>query len=261
MLAGLDPPAGAKMESVSVKALQRTMDGLVRSSDPGEPLTVVEVQFQRDEAIYTRLVVEMALVQEESGFGPVRGVVFFAKRSLDPGTEPWASVVRSVVLEEALPKLEGVEPARPLVAAFAPVFEEDGAELEKRAAGLYRQITAGDLPHERIDALTQVFVSWLTERFRDRTQKEIAMILDLPSILETRAGREIYEEGIEQGIERGIERGLVAIARRKFGDLDMGIVSRIEALNAEAAEALLLDLLEMKSLAEFRERLGCASSQ
>ena len=40
-----------------------------------QPLTVVEFQFQRDETIYTRTVVEMAAVQESHQMRAVQGVI------------------------------------------------------------------------------------------------------------------------------------------------------------------------------------------
>ena len=60
------------------QSLQRSMDGLVRPEDPGQPLTIIEIQFQRAESIYNRIVVEMALVQEANDMCPVRGIIFRA---------------------------------------------------------------------------------------------------------------------------------------------------------------------------------------
>lgn len=40
------------------------------------------------------------------------------------------------------------------------------------------------------------------------------MIAELTPLHETRAGRELLEEGIEKGIEKGIERGIKDLVRR-----------------------------------------------
>jgi len=50
-LAGIPSPGPCRMEQVTVKAISRTMDGLVTPADPAAPLIVVEFQFQRDEDI------------------------------------------------------------------------------------------------------------------------------------------------------------------------------------------------------------------
>ncbi len=267
MLAGFDDDGPATMESVTVKEIQRSMDGLVRPEDSERPLTVVEVQFQLSETIYNRIVIEMSSVQETNGMRAIRGVIFFASRSLDPAVEPWVSSVTSVYLDEILEAREKVDDADPVVAVFKPVFEKDTERLELEAARHYRAIkNASGLSARQAEVLAQIFTHWLFERLGSRNIKEIAMILDLPDIEETRAGKELIGIGLERGMERGIERGIVegqelgmeksilTIARRRFG-LD-GITPAVEAavrdLKPEALEMLLVELIDLEDLAAFK---------
>jgi predicted transposase YdaD len=53
-LTRLPSPGKCSLRSFTVKALQRDADGVVVPEDVTQPLTVVEFQFQRDDAIYTR---------------------------------------------------------------------------------------------------------------------------------------------------------------------------------------------------------------
>ena len=117
-------------------------------------------------------------------------------------------------------------------------------------------LTAG-----QAETLLAVFLNWLLERFRDRSQKEIAMILDLPDIEDTRAGRELLEKGIEKGIEKGreegLESGILMIARKRFGadSVDGPLEAAIRDLSAPALERLLDVLLDLPDIAALRQRV------
>ena len=277
-LAGAADPGRCALEAVTVKAIERSMDGLVLPEDPVQPLTVIEIQFQRVDNIYNRIVAEMALAQESHNMRPVRGIIFFASRSLDPEVAPWTSCVQAVMLDEVLERREAESPHDPLVAVFKPVFEADEGKLEKEAGAHYRHIqTADQLTAGQAEALLAVFLSWMLERFRDRSPKEIAMILDLPDIEDTRAGRELLEKGIEKGIAKGIEEGIakglekgreegleedlesgiLMIARKRFGadSVDRSLETAIRALSAPALECVLDGLLDLPGVEELRQRV------
>ena len=68
-LAGLPSPGKSTLRSITVKALERRADGVVVPERPDLPLTVVEFQFQADDTIYRRTVVEMAAVRTLSPDG------------------------------------------------------------------------------------------------------------------------------------------------------------------------------------------------
>lgn len=254
-LADIEDPGKCSMESVTVKSLQRSMDGLVRPEDPEQPLTIIEIQFQRAESIYNRIVVEMALVQEANDMRHVRGVIFFASCSLDPSVPPWTNCVQAVMLDEALARREAAMPADPFVAVFKPVFEFDDSKLEKEAATHYRHLQTSDqLNIDQAETLQTVFLGWFLERFRDRSHKDIAMILDLPDIEDTRAGRELLEKGLEKGLEQGLESSILLITKKRFGTecLDDELEAGIRALRYPALEELLGDLLDLPDLDALR---------
>src|SRR5208337_2307289 len=88
-LAGLPSPGKSTLRSVTVKALERRADGVIVPEARDQPLTVVEFQFQPDDTIYRRTVVEMAAVQDAFPGRVVQGVIFFGYNNLDPQTVPW----------------------------------------------------------------------------------------------------------------------------------------------------------------------------
>ncbi len=156
----------------------------------------------------------------------------------------------------------------PIVAVFKPVLEEDAKTLESDAAKHYRCIQSSGLTDKQIDALSEVFVSWLLERLQDKNAQDLAMILDLPSIKDTRAGKEIYEEGIgkgrevgreegrEVGRDEGLEEAVITILESRFeGPLERPLVAAIKALPLAELRVLLRESLTMPSLAEVASRV------
>ncbi|MEZ6130594.1 MAG: hypothetical protein R3C59_18055 [Planctomycetaceae bacterium] len=57
--------------------------------------------------------------------------------------------------------------------------------------------------------LTDVFVSWLEQRFRDKGKQEIEEMLvgALPDLTETQSGRDLIEIGMKRGEEKGKAEG------------------------------------------------------
>jgi predicted transposase YdaD len=94
-LTHLESPGPSEFRSFTVKSLQRDADGVVVPHDSSQPLTVVEVQFQPDDAIYPRIVTEMAAGQIEHQMRAVQGIILFRFPGLDPQTQPWSQVVRA----------------------------------------------------------------------------------------------------------------------------------------------------------------------
>ena len=108
----IDVPSPGKCElrSLTVKALERTADGLVVPADPRQKLSLIEFQFQLDPEIYLRVVEEMAAAQRAYAMRDIDGIIVFAKASLDPKTNPWSGIVRSLVLRDAILALERRQP-------------------------------------------------------------------------------------------------------------------------------------------------------
>ncbi len=83
-LVGLPSPGKSTLRSITVKALERRADGVIVPEAPDQPLTVVEFQFQTDDTIYRRTVVEMAAVQDAFPGRVVQGFIFFGYNNMDP---------------------------------------------------------------------------------------------------------------------------------------------------------------------------------
>jgi len=203
-----------RFTSVTIKAIQRSADGVLFPDLFEEPILVLECQMYLDEQIYGRIVVEMAIIQQEHPGREVQGLVIFGSRDLDPRTDPWARVVSAYYLDELLAELAQTSPDHPLVALFQPLVEKNTDLLRQNAGKYYTQIESFPAVDSSKNKLKDVFLDWLMQRFTNLGKKEIEQMLlgKLPDLRETQAGKDLIaigiEEGIEQGIEQGIERGI-----------------------------------------------------
>jgi len=235
-LAGLPSPGKSTLQSVTIKALERRADAVIVPESLDQPLTIVEFQFQADDTIYLRTVVEMATVQEAFPGRVVQGVIFFGYNNIDPRTAPWTQVVKSHVLPEVLSEWELKQPKHPLVAVFKPLLAESDEVLGREAAEYFREIKYGSLSPDCKRALEEVFVSWLEQRFKDKTKKEIEMMLlgELPDLEETASGKDL----IQIGEKRGLEKAILAILVARHGSVPAAIQDRISELTPAEAERL-----------------------
>ncbi|NER98973.1 MAG: Rpn family recombination-promoting nuclease/putative transposase [Symploca sp. SIO1B1] len=80
------PAQNYTFKSIELKELAKRTDGVFFPNRDGDPIYFVEVQFQPDENLYYRLMQEVFvfLGQNRWKYG-WQAVVFWAKRSLDPG--------------------------------------------------------------------------------------------------------------------------------------------------------------------------------
>ena len=282
-LTGLHSPGPCRFQSITLKAIEQTADGVLIPDDTNEVVTILEIQFQRDEAIYIRLVQEMALVQQKMRGRKVQGVILFADDSLDPRTEPWCHIVSVHSLVDILERLADTQPVHPLVAVFQPLMEADAEKLEQNAAGCYNQIASSDLDKPQKAVLLEVFINWLEQRFVEKGKLEIEKMLvgQLPDLRETQSGKDLIaigvqvgiaqglEKGIEQGIEKGLEQGiekgleqgiekgleqgkrqsLIQVLEARFGQVDTPLLEKIAAIKElESLDRYFRRALRMASL-------------
>ena len=105
--------------------------------------------------------------------------------------------MQSYVLPDVLREWERKQPKHPLVAVFKPLLAESEESLQRQAAGYFRTIKQSSLSTACKRTLEEVFVSWLEQRFKDKTKKEIEMILlgELPDLEETASGKDLIRIG------------------------------------------------------------------
>lgn len=257
-LTRLPSPGACEMRSFTVKELQRDPDSVFVPLDVQQPLTVAEFQFQWDENIYTRIVIEMAAVQEAHRQRPVQGVIIFGKPGLDPRTAPWTQVVRSVLLQDVLNDLRQRQPEHPLVHVLEPLLEPDDDTLESTAAGHYRALKECDLDNRRREVLLDVFVNWLEQRFQKKSKKEIETMLspyELPDIRDTQSGRDLIAIGKLEGKAEGLAEAIVLIVKDRFRKVPKELEERLPQIPRRSKQHLLRLVTRADSVADIENWL------
>ena len=266
LLAGLPSPGECKFESISIKAIETHCDGVLIPVAAEKKLTVVEVQGYNDTGIYERLVIEMAMVQRQNSGREVEGIIIFLDRGLDPMTEPWTKVIRTISLLESIDQIQKVEPHHPLVAVFSPLFIENEELLERQAAPCYNWISESELPAAVRKTLAEVFVNWLEQRFSHKGKREIEEMLvgQLPDLRETQSGKDLIAigkvegkvegkaEGLAEGKAEGKAEGLVILLGIRFGEIPTSLQDAIRKIdNEKLIDSLYERALKVSKLSDF----------
>lgn len=262
LLTGLRIAGPYRFEALDVKALERRIDGVVFPEDEAAPIWAIEIQAQRDPAIYHRLLIDLGLLGERHPERTVCGLLLFVSPAQDPKTAPWddcikqaASVcpLRRVYLSELLRELEQTDHTHPLLATFLPYLIEDRARLRERVPLAYRRLQQAPLPDSARWHCLEVFQSWLLARFDDLTLEEILVMLgELTPLEQTRAYREIVEknrpvwreEGRREGRQREASALILRLLQRRLGALSTTQGARVQSLPVERLEDLGEALLE-----------------
>ena len=133
------------------------------------------------------------------------------------------------------------------------------ARLEKDAAGHYDLIKGNSLlSREDREVLGEIFLLLLLQRFKTKSREELRkMIAELTPLHETRAGKELLEEGIERGMEEGLEKGMArGIERGMVKGRQKGVADLVRRMVAKGrTPAEIADLTDL-SVAEIARLLA-----
>lgn len=208
VFAPIDMTAGYRFASQAYKEIDRTYDGIFEPVDKNAPTFIIEYQVEPEPNIYPRIFLEMSGYQLEHMDRKIRGVVIFLSESSDPKLAPWRDFSKGcgegfcvVCLDVRLARLTQ---HHPLVATFKPLLERNKKDLELQASKCLRNIRKAKLEPEQKVALEDVFFSWLTQRFKSLTKKEILAMFgfDTP-VEETVFYKEVHHEGKIEGGDQG----------------------------------------------------------
>lgn len=224
--------------SLTIKGLERRIDGIFEPDGHAGPVYVVEFQGQALGKAWYNLLAKIGLYGEQHPEREVVGVGVFLREQDVPRCPSWANradaPLLSVSLRAVLPDWLAREPDNPYVAVFAPLLIEDDAELRARAPTLWHTVQAAAVSAEVREVLGEVLEFWFFERFHGLTAKEVwAMLNQLTPIQETRAYQSIFAEGEAKGKAEGkVEAKASTLKRlltRRFGPVPDWAERRIDA--------------------------------
>jgi len=251
--------------SLTIKGLERRLDGIFEPDGHAGPVYVIEFQGQAAPAAWYNLLTKIGLCGEQQPRRDVVGIGVFLRERDAPPFPSWANgagaPVLSVSLDRFLPEWLAREPDNPFVAVFAPLMIDRDEELRDRAPALWRTVQEAPVSLEVRDVLAQVLEFWFFERFRSLTAKEIWAMLNLVTpIQETRAYQSIFAEGKIEGNAEGNAEGKASVLKRlltrRFGALPTWAKQRIDAAPVQQLDVWLDGIFDAESVAAL---IGSAS--
>ncbi|NET62637.1 MAG: Rpn family recombination-promoting nuclease/putative transposase, partial [Symploca sp. SIO2E6] len=233
-----------------LKELAKRIDGVFLPKTDGDPIYFVEVQFQPDPKLYYRIMQEafVYLGQNSWQYGWC-AVVFWAKRSLDPGIPMCYDVLvqggslRVFYLEDT------PDTSNSIGLGLVRLVVEQTSNVKNRVKQLERCARA--LPVAQQRNMIELIEQALVYKFPDRPWRELEAMFGLTEWKQTRFYQEVEAEGIQKGIKQGIQQGhhigyqegvqqkTIEIARScKQQGLDIEMIMAITKLSREEIEAL-----------------------
>jgi predicted transposase/invertase (TIGR01784 family) len=252
--------------SVELKQTAFRLDGVFQPPEdqPEWPLFFVEVQFQLDPELYSRLFTEVFLyLRQYRPVHPWQAVVIYPRRAVDPGPHRHyqalldSGQVRRVYLDDwarlrqtLMQRLMGVVLAEPVQAV----------REAQTLLGRLRQEAAID--RAVTTAIVNVVETILVYKLPTLSREEIQQMLDLTDVdlKQTRFYQEVFTEGEQVGQQKGRqEEGATLILRqlqRRCGVVGLAVQAQIRGLSVPQLEALGDALLEFGSVADVEQWLA-----
>ena len=247
---GLTLPGPYRFRSLTLKALERRIDGVFEPEGHAGPVYLVEFQGQFAQTAWYNLMAKVSLYGEAHPEQDVRGILVFLNADLDPRHPPGLSdvpggIFQAVYLDRFLPEWLAREPDNPYLAVFAPLVLSADPELRQQAPRFWQTIQQAPLKPDTREVLAEVLAFWMFERFKSLTEQEIWTMLQVLTPLEqTRAYQGIFAEGEARGRAESLKRLLT----RRFGPLPDGVSQRINGASIEQLDAWFDRVLDAASL-------------
>ncbi|MDS4022034.1 MAG: DUF2887 domain-containing protein, partial [Candidatus Competibacter sp.] len=207
---GLTLPGAYRFISLTLKGIERRLDGIYEPEGHDGPVYVVEFQGQVLPSAWYNLLAKIGLYGEQHPKRDVRGALLFLRKSDDTGTPPVAANAGITVayLDEVLPAWRAREPDNPFVAVFLPLILRDPEDLLAAVPTAWRAIRTAPLAGPVRATLERMLECWLFERFPALTTEELrTMLSELTPLEQTRAYQEIFAKGKAEGEAKGKAEG------------------------------------------------------
>ncbi|MBD2357150.1 Rpn family recombination-promoting nuclease/putative transposase [Tolypothrix sp. FACHB-123] len=237
-----------QFSSVEIKQTAFRIDGVfLPIQGEQNPIYFVEVQFQPDAEIYSRLVSEIYLyLRQNQPKNSWRGVVIYPTRSLDISdinnySELFTSQRISRIYLDELGEIASLPVG---IATIKLVLEDKDTAIVSARELINRtqqEINTGSKQRQLLELIETILVY----KFPTMSREEIEGMFGLSELKQTRVYQEAQEEGRQRGIEEGRQRGIAeANLNAISGMLMLGLT--IEQI----AQALNLDIEQVRNAAQ-----------
>jgi len=261
----LDRPIipGYAFTSVEVKEKSFRFDGIFMPPPdrPTEPIYFIEVQFQPDANFYRAFLSEIFLYlnQQQVNLDWI-AVAIFPNRKID--------ISNLTAVQE-----EMVTSGRIVRIYLDEINDRSSVEMQmlnlitcppEEAVKVVNEIRSVNTTKVILEFIETILVY----KFPRLTRKEIEAMFALDDLRQTRVYQETLAEGIQLGKEEGIQLGkqqgrqeeatnlLLRLIRRKFGEPDRELTTKIANLTLEQLESLGEELLDFQTIDDLKHWLA-----
>lgn len=243
-----------EFRSVELKQTAFRIDGVLlpTGTSADRPVYFAEVQFQKDQQLYHRFFAEMFLyLAQNPTTYDWQGIVIYPDRSLEPDETRLhqllleSSKVRRVYLNEL-----GAIATLPLSLSVVKLVIEPEETAPIQARQLIQRIQQEEVRDVSSQDLIELVETIIVYKFTALSREEIAAMLGLDSLKQTRVYQEALEEGRQESQRQMIESALKA----RFGELDASLTAIVDpllALPPDEVMPLLLNRSRDELIAQF----------
>lgn len=216
-----DEAATYEFTSREIKQLAFRIDGLFlpKTEEPEKPFYLAEVQFQPDADLYYRIFGELFLyLRQYKPLNPWRVVVIYPNRRIEHEqmlqfqellTSQRVQRIYLDELPEAADRSLGVKVVKLVIEPA-----ETAAEQARQSIAMARQqLSDPTVLRDLINLIETIIVYKLPQKSRE----EIAAMLNLSELRQTRFYQEVKQEGLEEGLEQGERQAKLEAIRRTIG--------------------------------------------
>jgi predicted transposase YdaD len=244
------PTCTYRFESITVKASEKRIDGVIEPTDEQQPVYFLEVQAFPDDTIYWRTLREVATYFEQR---PARNdnwqaVVLWLNKEDDPGlrtlkplTYKPASRLISADLIKLLKKLPETSLA---LNVLRPLLAKSEREVRKHVVQWVTNIRqTPNLDPQTEEKLVAILSQLIEQKFRSLSYKELAAMLRLTPLRETASVQEVLKEDRVDMLTAQIQD------KFKLSDkLVTTVRTDLEKLNADMLYLLIRQILHLDTL-------------
>ncbi|MDB9526992.1 Rpn family recombination-promoting nuclease/putative transposase [Oscillatoria sp. CS-180] len=241
---------GYQFASVELKQTAFRIDGVFRPPEdtPDAPIYFVEVQFQRDPQLYRRLFSEVLLyLRQNPAVEDWRAVVLYPDLTVEVAEGALQEFLETSRVEVIyLNELGAMAELTPGLGILRLLIEPVET-VPEAARGLIERVQQGSRSAVDTARLIELIETIVVYTFPRRSREEIAAMLGLSELRETR----VYQEGREEGREEEARSLISRQLTRKLGPLPDSLQAQVKALSLEQLEALgeaLFDFAEASDL-------------
>ncbi|NJM23766.1 MAG: Rpn family recombination-promoting nuclease/putative transposase [Richelia sp. RM2_1_2] len=215
-----------EFSSVEIKELARRIDGLFipKPEYPQDPIYFIEVQYQRDDDLYWRLITEAFVYLNQ--YRPEKAwkaVVLWAKRSLDPGI-PIAyqtSLSNGQIQVIYLDQLTDTSSIGLKIIGLVVAPENEAVEVAKN---LIAQVQLADVSNRR--QLLELVERMLIYKFSNQSRQELEAMFGLTEWRQTKFYQEVEQETKLKTVPRLLNMGLSVEQIAQALELDIEVVRK-----------------------------------